>query len=178
MDKNDISHQIDINTPEGKELLKSIRSNLKVNVEVSSDYEVFLKLSISKDNAYQALGDFLKQSILKRLNFLDSQLVKDIHVSGPNFIKTPDSNCGSLTPREIEIMEKMSGGLSVKEISQAIGMPINTVKTHLKNIYRKLGVKKAHTAVQEFLKIKGVIKQTLEDIQIPFTNTGLLNYLN
>lgn len=152
MEKNDKSNQIDINTPEGKDLVKSIRSNLSVNVEVSTDYEVFLKLSINQDNAYQALGDFLKQSILKRSNFLDNQEIKDVHVSGPNFIKTPVSNC-RLTPKEFEIMEKLSAGLSVKEISQALNMPVNTVKTHLKNIYRKMGVKKAHSAVREFLKI-------------------------
>lgn len=46
----------------------------------------------------------------------------------------------SLTEREREVMELLNQGLSRNEIAQAQSVSQNTVKTHLKNIYAKLGV--------------------------------------
>ena len=46
----------------------------------------------------------------------------------------------SLTEREREVMELLNRGLSRNEIAQAQSVSQNTVKTHLKNIYAKLGV--------------------------------------
>ncbi|MGN0077816.1 MAG: LuxR C-terminal-related transcriptional regulator [Coriobacteriales bacterium] len=46
----------------------------------------------------------------------------------------------SLTEREREVMELLNQGLSRAEIARAQQVSQNTVKTHLKNIYSKLGV--------------------------------------
>jgi len=45
----------------------------------------------------------------------------------------------SLTPREEEIMRWVAEGKTNWEISVILHMSLNTVKTHLKNIYQKLG---------------------------------------
>ena len=45
-----------------------------------------------------------------------------------------------LTVREKEVMNFLSRGLSYKEIAQRLGVSHETVKKHLKNIYRKLRV--------------------------------------
>lgn len=45
-----------------------------------------------------------------------------------------------LTPREKEVMEHLSRGLSYKEIAHQLDVSHETVKMHLKNIYRKLSV--------------------------------------
>jgi len=45
----------------------------------------------------------------------------------------------SLTPREEEIMRWVAEGKTNWEISVILNMSLNTVKTHLKNIYQKLG---------------------------------------
>lgn len=45
-----------------------------------------------------------------------------------------------LTPREIEITEYVTKGLSNIEIAQAMHISENTVKTHLSNIYKKLNI--------------------------------------
>src|SRR3990170_4207813 len=47
----------------------------------------------------------------------------------------------SLTGREKEILQLLLKGKSNKEISDLIYVSTETVKTHLHNIYRKLGVK-------------------------------------
>lgn len=61
-----------------------------------------------------------------------------------------------LTERELEVLKLIGQGLSNKEIGERLGMSINTVKTHIKNIYGKLGVKRRTQAVQKG-KILGLI---------------------
>ena len=45
-----------------------------------------------------------------------------------------------VTPREREVLQLVSKGLSYKEVSQKMGVSPETIKKHLKNIYRKLNV--------------------------------------
>ena len=47
----------------------------------------------------------------------------------------------ALTKREKEIIAEVSKGLGDKEIATKIYISPATVKTHVKNIYRKLGVR-------------------------------------
>jgi DNA-binding NarL/FixJ family response regulator len=55
---------------------------------------------------------------------------------------------GGLTPRELEILDAVSHGLSNKAISAALCVTEQTVKFHLTNIYRKLGVHNRTSALR------------------------------
>jgi len=46
-----------------------------------------------------------------------------------------------LTPREIEVLARLAAGGSNKEIGRALGLQEITVKLHVRNIFRKLGVR-------------------------------------
>lgn len=46
-----------------------------------------------------------------------------------------------LTPREAEVMDLLRNGRSNAEIANALHVSIETVRTHARRIYRKLGVK-------------------------------------
>ncbi|MCR4321531.1 MAG: response regulator transcription factor [Candidatus Brocadiaceae bacterium] len=46
----------------------------------------------------------------------------------------------TLTPREMEILEKLSKGLDPKAIAKELDIKYDTVRSHLKNIYKKLHV--------------------------------------
>jgi DNA-binding NarL/FixJ family response regulator len=46
-----------------------------------------------------------------------------------------------LTPREAEVMELLRAGHSNAEIAQTLNVGIETVRTHARRIYRKLGVR-------------------------------------
>jgi DNA-binding NarL/FixJ family response regulator len=46
-----------------------------------------------------------------------------------------------LTPREAEVMDLLRAGRSNAEIAQALQVSIETVRTHARRIYRKLGVR-------------------------------------
>jgi ATP/maltotriose-dependent transcriptional regulator MalT len=52
-----------------------------------------------------------------------------------------------LTKRELEILRRLSTGLPLSQISISLQISINTMKTHLKNIYRKLNVESREEAV-------------------------------
>src|SRR5258708_7291478 len=59
------------------------------------------------------------------------------------------SACGpELTPRETTILVAVAGGLTTKAISQDLWLSEHTVKFHLTNIYRKLGVSNRSAAVR------------------------------
>lgn len=54
---------------------------------------------------------------------------------------TPPSPEGQgLTPREIEILDLLAGGLGNKEIAKRLGVSVTTVRSHLSSTYEKLGV--------------------------------------
>jgi DNA-binding NarL/FixJ family response regulator len=55
--------------------------------------------------------------------------------------------CG-LTPRETAILQAVADGLTTKAISQQLWLSEHTVKFHLTNIYRKLGVSNRSGAVR------------------------------
>jgi len=54
-----------------------------------------------------------------------------------------------LTPREQEILQHLVKGLTNKEISSATNLAVDTVKTHLRNIFRKFGVKNRTQAIAQ-----------------------------
>ncbi len=54
----------------------------------------------------------------------------------------------ALTPTELEILRELPSHRSVSDIAAARQVSVNTVKTHLKGIYRKLGVSSRGEAVE------------------------------
>ncbi len=58
-----------------------------------------------------------------------------------------------LTPREQEILRQLVKGLTNKEISSATNLAVDTVKTHLRNIYQKLQVKNRTQAISLAMKL-------------------------
>ena len=53
-----------------------------------------------------------------------------------------------LTPKELEVLGLLATRLSRREIGQRLYVSLNTVKTHQRALYRKLGVEDRNTAVK------------------------------
>ena len=53
-----------------------------------------------------------------------------------------------LTPRELEILERIADGLSTREIAERLFVSENTVKTHASRVFDKLDVRRRTQAVQ------------------------------
>ncbi len=71
-------------------------------------------------------------------------------------------NIGSeaLTPAETKVLGMLVGGMSNKEIAFALDISENTVKTHVKNIFDKLGVSDRTTATTTAIR-RGLVRVDL-----------------
>jgi DNA-binding NarL/FixJ family response regulator len=63
------------------------------------------------------------------------------HVGGLRPVKSP------LTPREWEVLELIAQANTTDQIAQALVLSSETVRSHVKNILRKLGVRSREEAV-------------------------------
>ncbi len=52
-----------------------------------------------------------------------------------------------ISPREVQVLERLARGDSNQEIAEALFVSANTIKTHLKNLYAKLDVSRRTQAV-------------------------------
>lgn len=53
----------------------------------------------------------------------------------------------ALTTRELDVLTKLSEGMTYPEIAEALDLSISTVRTHIQKIYRKLNAKTGSEAV-------------------------------
>ncbi len=59
-----------------------------------------------------------------------------------------------LTHRELEVLQQLATGKNNKEISKALFLSVETVKTHIKHIFKKLHVSNRFEAVMAAKKLK------------------------
>ncbi len=67
---------------------------------------------------------------------------RGMHVMPPSVIENPNPGGPDLlTPREAEVLDLLQSGRSNAEIAHALHVGVETVRTHARRIYRKLGVR-------------------------------------
>ena len=59
-----------------------------------------------------------------------------------------------LTERELEVLTRVSGMLNTAEVASEMYISVNTVKTHLRNIYRKLAAGHRNEAVRRARQLR------------------------
>ena len=67
-------------------------------------------------------------------------------------IKAPADDMGKLTQREQEILALLAQGYLYKEIADKLGISLNTMKSHQREIYEKLHVQSRTEATLKFLQ--------------------------
>lgn len=65
-------------------------------------------------------------------------------------ITSMKSTAKNVTPREREVLGLLARGMSYRGIATELGITAETVKKHLKNIYRKLKVSNKIEALMKF----------------------------
>jgi ATP/maltotriose-dependent transcriptional regulator MalT len=65
----------------------------------------------------------------------------------------PDGGAAALTPREIEVLAFAADGFGGMELAEQLVLSPATVRTHFKNIYKKLGVRNRAAAVAKAMRL-------------------------
>lgn len=112
-----------------------IENSLLSGIFSSKQLQTLKLLSIQVAYA-KKLQSYLEADSLQGYGFIDNLLVDD------------------LTEREIEVLRLIAQGYSNKEIGEHLSMTVNTVKTHIKNIYGKLLVSRRVQAVEKAKRLK------------------------
>ena len=136
---------------------------LLMEVELVIDREkealVLLRKAIDLAALYGSRETLLRQSpqilnlIIKSSGERPTVYLEELARSAADRLKIQDQNRSgiseALTKREIEILKNLSTGKPISAIGSSLHVSQNTMKTHLRNIYRKLEADGRHSAVEK-----------------------------
>jgi HD-like signal output (HDOD) protein/DNA-binding CsgD family transcriptional regulator len=74
------------------------------------------------------------------------EVMYDVSLPASGATRQPTVDC-PLSPREIEVLRGLARGMVYKQIASALGLSSSTVRSHLHNIYGKLGARDRAQAV-------------------------------
>ena len=141
---NKILYQAIINIDQENVALNYLRTALDLGAEVG-----FHEYFVRQNRLYPIM---VKAAAAKPTIFIESV----VHEMSER-IKNSNSDTGSLeeklTNRELEILKHLTTGNPISAIAKQLHISQNTMKTHLRNVYRKLDVDGRHTAVEKARKL-------------------------
>jgi DNA-binding NarL/FixJ family response regulator len=142
-----------INGVEATRQIKAVAPDTKVLVlTMYTDTETVSEAVRAGADGYMtkaASRDALVESIR---NVIQGRAVLDPNVTGGVFGRIGERDPHALTERELAVLQQISHGNSTREIAQEIGLAEETVKTYLKQIFKKLGVRDRTEAATEGLR--------------------------
>jgi len=100
---------------------------------------------------FAGLGVWLGQTLTrKRSAVIKETIIKEVPAPATGLFVADQTRVRELgiTPRELEILGLIAGGLSNREIAARLFVSENTVKTHSSRLFEKLGAKRRTQAVQ------------------------------
>lgn len=133
------TRQVKEASPETKVLILTMFTDPSTVAEaVKAGADGYLSKGASRDTVVQAIHD-----LMEGRSVLDPNVTEGIfgRISG----KTPQA----LSDRELTVLQELSHGRSTREVAEHIHVSEETVKTYLKQIFRKLGVHDRTEAVAE-----------------------------
>ena len=141
---NKILYQATINLDQENVALNYLRTALDLGAEVGY-HEYFVR----QNRLYPIM---VKAAAAKPTIFIESV----VHEMSER-IKNSNQDTGALeeklTNRELEILKHLTTGNPISAIAKQLHISQNTMKTHLRNVYRKLQVDGRHTAVEKARKL-------------------------
>lgn len=156
---------LDIGLPGGMTGIQGIplihKMDEKIDIIMLSSYEDSER--IFKALRAGAIGYVSKKSSLVKIK----EAIETIHLGGSymspsiarkvvaHFSPKPAQDDSLLTTRQKEIVEGLADGLSYKMIAAELSISLETVRDHIKKIYKKLGVNSKAEVISK--KLKGEI---------------------
>lgn len=106
-----------------------------------------------KDSPLSEIADALRHAAQGQRYFC--QRVAELFLQRSRAVKRKqgEQEKAHLTRTEVEVLQLMARGLTTRQIAEERSTSINTVNTHRKNIFRKLGVSSAHKAISHALRV-------------------------
>ena len=149
-----------LRTPDlcGVDAVKFIRAESpKANIIILADRAGDAEIRRSLENG--ACGFVLKDAPTEELIKAIRAVFRGKRYVSPEIAEVLTDNLGAedLTPAEQRVVEMIVRGASNKEISVALSITENTVKTHLKNIFGKLNVDDRTQAAMSAIR-RGIVR--------------------
>jgi NarL family two-component system response regulator LiaR len=94
---------------------------------------------------FAALGIWLGLRFTRRQ---ETVVLREVPAGAPFVLNENKLEELRITPRELEILQLIAGGLSNREIAEKLFVSENTVKTHSSRLFDKLSAKRRTQAVQ------------------------------
>lgn len=149
------------NLPESTPREKIYKHIADAEMVIDREKEALTHLRKALDLAalYGARETLLRQSpailnlIIKSSGERPTVYLEELARAAADRLKIQDQNragiAEALTKREIEILKNLSTGKPISAIGSSLHVSQNTMKTHLRNIYRKLEADGRHSAVEK-----------------------------
>ncbi|MGD9638012.1 MAG: response regulator [Alphaproteobacteria bacterium] len=116
-----------------------IMSGFVNDIDINEAVKLGVRGFIPKNMKGEAMV-FALQLILSGETYIPSQIILD----------NSSHKTSNISERETGVVNLLSQGFSNKEIAKSLGIREVTVKVHLRNIYRKLGVSNRVQAIKKF----------------------------
>ncbi|WP_297422979.1 LuxR C-terminal-related transcriptional regulator [Clostridium sp.] len=127
-----------------------------INISTEENYlRMFLNEGDNLKNIIFKLKDKLQDSLKEESKIFLSKIIANFEEN--NTSQKVDEKNEILSSREMEILKYLQSGLTNLEISNTLYVSVNTVKTHLLNIYTKLDVHSRTEALAKASEL-GIIK--------------------
>jgi len=145
---------------EAVRLIKHSRPQIKVVLLTNYDDEEYVVEAIKAGADGYVLKDVKKGDLARILrlviqghSYIDPSVTGKVFQQLKGFDRQREGpSRTTLSQRELQILECVVDGKSNQQIAEAIYVSLDTVKSHLKNIYHKLGVSKRSQAIKTALK--------------------------
>jgi len=116
-----------------------------VSEAIRSGADGYLTKGTSREAVFQALRDVAA-----------SKAVLDPNVTSSVFGRIAENDPDALTNRELAVLQQISYGKSTRSIGEMLGLADETIRAHVKQIFKKLGVNDRTEAATEGLR-RGLI---------------------
>lgn len=130
-----------------QDLLKQYKNVSIIIYSVSADYDTLFKCLCNGAHSYLLKGeplDKIRETIITTFNGGSNMSVQIARKVVEYFKESSQPSINSeetrLNDRENEVVDEIIKGNSYKMAAQNLGISINTVRSHIKSIYRKLNI--------------------------------------
>jgi DNA-binding NarL/FixJ family response regulator len=154
---------IDLRMPEvdGVEAMKKIRTinpGIKFVILTTYDNDEYILKGIEAGAQAYLLKDAPREDLFNSIKAVyRGESIIQSSVTGKvldhlRILSRQVQDSGFFSNRELEVLKLMSKGITIKEMALGLIISESTVKTHIQNIFQKLGVNNRMAAVSEAIK--------------------------